>query len=240
MRLAASLGDLCQSDGEQALVRHEVVHHAELEGLLRDNRFASENEVERLGQTDETREPRAAAPRRQDAELHFGQTELRSLVRRGEAEVAGEADLEAAAQARTVNRGSGRQRKRGEPAEDALAELNHLAQCVHRRGGERMQVRAGDEDAGLGAGEHDAAQGGITLDAIKVGVQLFQRGAVKDVHRGIGPVKCEHGDGVGGDFAPDVFKHARGGGGLWCVHHVEGKLRGGRQGRGAHRASSGG
>ena len=226
MRLAANLRDLRQREREQALVRHEVIHHAELECLFGDDCFACENDVERLGQADEAREPRAAAPRGEDAELNFRQSELRGLVGCGVAEVAREADLEAAAQGRAVNRGGSRQRERGEPAEDALAKLDDVAQRVHRRGGERVQVCASDEDAGLGAGEHDAAKSGVAFDGVEVGVQLLQRGAVEDVRGGVRPVESKDGDGVGGGFAAEVFELARGGSGLGCVHRVKVKLLG--------------
>ena len=58
----------------------DLVHESELQRLLGRDRLGLEHHLERLGQTDESREALRAAEARDDAELELGEAELRAGV----------------------------------------------------------------------------------------------------------------------------------------------------------------
>ena len=74
-----------------------------------------------VGDADEARQPLRAAGAGDEAELHLGQAELRLRVVGGDAVVAGERPLEAAAQAGAVDGGHHRLREALQPVEAGLA-----------------------------------------------------------------------------------------------------------------------
>src|SRR5438552_1816657 len=84
------------SELHQPLARHEFVHHAVVQRLSGGQCFAAQDDVQSAGQTDEARQTRAAAPRRQNAELGFRQSNSGGPLRRSEAGVARQTNFVAA------------------------------------------------------------------------------------------------------------------------------------------------
>ena len=131
----------------EIFARSDVIDHAALERGLCGERLAAENDVERLGQANEPGQPGGAAPRWNNSELGFWQANLCHLVRRRDAVVAREANFVAAADTRAMNRGNARNVEQGQPIEDRLTQLNHVAQFIRRlRLGQLREVGARDED----------------------------------------------------------------------------------------------
>ncbi len=103
------------------------------------------------GQAHHPRQPRAAAPGREDAEAHFRQADLGLLRVRHEAVVAGQRQLGAAPEAGAVDRRHGRVRQVRELLEERLHPLDRGARVLGLDARELLDVRAGDEDVGLAA-----------------------------------------------------------------------------------------
>ena len=202
----------------------EGVHHAVFERLFRSQRFSSEDDIERFRQVYQARQARGATPRWNKSDLSFRQTDARGAVLRSDAPIAGQANFEAAADARAVNRRHGRQWQRRDAVEDGLAELNQFAQSGRVRfGGDRVQVGARYEYGFLGAAQDQSPQFRMTTDEIEVRVQFVQCRAVENIRGRTGTVEGQDADLFGGDFAPDVRRGGLAGSGRCRVpvasHH---------------------
>src|SRR5207253_6476323 len=84
---------------------HDLVHEAHLLGAASVELLAREDEIERVGETDETRGALRAAGAGDEAELNLGEADLRGLRLGRDAVAATERELEAAAEAGAVDRG---------------------------------------------------------------------------------------------------------------------------------------
>jgi len=94
-----------------------------------------------LGQADQARQALRAAGAGQEAELHLGQAELRLARGRGHAVVAGQRDLQAAAEAAAVDGGDHRLREGLQAVHDRLASARqlggHMKRAERHRDGSR-------------------------------------------------------------------------------------------------------
>ena len=107
--------------GGQFRARHQAVDESELERFVSAQRFAGQHQVERGRHADELRRAHRAAEPGMDAELDLRQAEVQLAVVGADAVVAGERELEPAAEREAVNRGDRRHRQRFEAIEDLLA-----------------------------------------------------------------------------------------------------------------------
>src|SRR5438094_454808 len=176
---------------------HELVDEPEPKGLLRPLHFSREDHVERRARTDQARQPLAAARGRQHAQLHLGQTELRLGVVGSDAVMAGQSELEPAAQARAVD-----------PDGDRLGKARHaLEQCLTLGGqplrfGSRRErdkffdVRAGDEVVRLPREKRDRLHGLVALQRLEGGEEVRLYGARDLVDRLALQVECDDRDPV--------------------------------------------
>ena len=123
----------------------DLVDDPQGQGLGGGDRVAGDDHPQRLLRSDEARQALRPAGPRQEAELDFGQADPRR--RHGDAAMAGERHLEAAAQCRAVHRRDHRFRHRLDQGDD-LAEAGRL-----RRLAEFGDVGAGEKGA-PGAGDH--------------------------------------------------------------------------------------
>src|SRR6185369_10760287 len=76
----------------------DLVDEPEPAGARRRHSAAGEDQVQRRRHADQARQPLRAAEAGDQAELHLGEAELRLLVLAGQAPVAAERELEAAAE----------------------------------------------------------------------------------------------------------------------------------------------
>src|SRR5213079_3047293 len=176
---------------------HELVDEPEPKGPLRPLHFSREDHVERRARTDQARQPLAAARGRQHAQLHLGQTELRLGVVGSDAVMAGQSELEPAAQARAVD-----------PDGDRLGKARHaLEQCLTLGGqplrfGSRRErdkffdVRAGDEVVRLPREKRDRLHGLVALQRLEGGEEVRLYGARDLVDRLALQVECDDRDPV--------------------------------------------
>ena len=156
--------------------------------------LAGENDFEGLGQPDQPRQAHGAAPRRQDADLHFGQADLGGRIVAGHPPVARQRQFRAAADAHALDR---RHRRNGQPVDARkrlMAAVDDAAQAFvgHRAAGEPVEVRPGDEDFTLGRAEDDAldrAALGRVFQVVEVRVEFLEGQRVEDVGRRVGPVE---------------------------------------------------
>ena len=117
-------------------------------------RFSGEDDVQRLWQAYQARQARGAAPRWNQSDLRFRQTDARGFVGRGHALIARERNFKTAADACAMNGGDRGQWQRGDAVEDRLAEFNQFAQFRGIRfRGNGMQIRARDENGFFRAGQ---------------------------------------------------------------------------------------
>src|SRR5215213_3776975 len=158
-RDGALLGDAV---GQLQGLRFEVgrgddeVDEAEVVGVLRVDHVAREDQLHRLTLADESRQALGAAAAGDDAEVDLGLAEARRLA--GDADVAGEGQLAAAAEAEAVDHGDDRLGE-GVHGGEERARRHHVAL---RDGGaphELTDVGAGDESLLARAGDDDDADG---------------------------------------------------------------------------------
>ena len=136
----------------------DLVHQAEAQRLGGALALAGENHVERRPQADQPRQPLTAARAGDQPELHFGQAELGLGVVGGDPVVAGEGQLQAAAETGAVDRRDDRLGQGLDPAHHLLSlEAQPLRLGLGGERGELLDVGAGDEGVGLAGDEHDGA-----------------------------------------------------------------------------------
>ena len=131
----------------------DAIDQAGLEGLLRRNRLAAQHHLEREDDRDEARQALRAERTGQHADQHLGQAELR--LRRADAVVASERELEPAAECGAVQCGDDRPVEAFDACERRVVGLRLEVGIVEGR-----QVAAGDEGA-AGAGDHECLRCGI-------------------------------------------------------------------------------
>ena len=195
--------------------RHDLVDQAQALGGIDREVLALEQDGRGVHHADQARDALRAAAARQQADLDLGLADLGLGVGRGDAVVAGEADLEAAAQRGAVDRGHDRLAAGLLAAEHLL----QLAELVHQLGGIRrvgaqkhFEVGAGDE-VGLGRGQDDALDL-VVLDRLldRAGIGRH-RGLVQHVHAAARHVPGDGGDAVAVDVVVDhgrnPFRRAR-------------------------------
>ena len=134
------------------VARGNFVDDAVGQRLCRPDRLAADDHPQRLFRADQPRQALGPAGAGQQAELDFGQADPRP--RRGDPEMAGERQLEAAAQSRAVQRRDHRLCRRFDLAD-------HLAEARGpRRLAEFVDVGAGEKGA-PGAGDHHRLDGRV-------------------------------------------------------------------------------
>lgn len=166
---------------ELRLVVGNAVEQAELVGLLRRNAPRGQDELLRARGPDEPRQPLRAAAAGDDAEADLGQAELHPA--RGVAEVAGERELEPAAEGEPAERGDRRLRQllqRGEHRFDAMDALPDVLRRAHRLA--LLQISAGTERAASAFDDDDARIARAASD-------LFDERAKRIQHRPIDRVQ---------------------------------------------------
>ncbi len=154
---------------------------------------------------DQTRDTLRAAAARQQADLDLGLADLGLRIGRGDAMVAGEADLEAAAQRGAVDRGHDRLAAGLLAAKDFLQLAELLGQDRGIRGigvQQHLEIGAGDE-VDL-ARSNDDALDLVVLERLleRAGVG-GDRGFVQHVHGAVGHVPGDGGDAVAVDVVVD-------------------------------------
>src|SRR5205809_2997024 len=137
--------------------RNDLVHEADAVRLLRGDRCAGKNQLQRAAFTDQPREALCSAAARNDAQRNLGLAELRVL--RGDPERAGHGRLATAAERKAIDRGDHRLAEILDQVENRLAERARLF-CLDRRDtGQLVDVGSGDERLVAGPCEDDAAHG---------------------------------------------------------------------------------
>jgi len=166
-----------ERDGTENRRRHQLVHHAEPERLGGGLGLPGEDHIERCARTDEAGQALAAPRARQDTELDLGKADLRLGVIRRHAMRARERELEATAEARTVDPDGDRLWEPGHLLEQLLA-VRRQALSLGGRGEphELLDVGAGDEVVGLAREKRDR------LD-VRVVPQRFEACAKLVLHR---------------------------------------------------------
>src|SRR6185436_19094576 len=159
---------------------HELVDEAELERLFGAHVLAGENEIQRVGKTNSTRQALRTARTRNQSELDFGESEDGFRMIRRNAVSAGERRFEPAAEARAVNR----RHDRNAQVLDGVEE--HLTVATQPLGVARglqlqklLDVGAGDPDIGLAADEYRAVDGGVALESGNEGDEFILHGATQ-------------------------------------------------------------
>ena len=142
------------------VLRHDLVDDAELLRFLGRDVTAGDDHLQRRLRADQPRQPLGAAATRQDADQHFGQADLGG--RNGDAVMAGQRVLQAAAERVAVDRGDDRLRA-VRPSRRRCARRSAAACGL----AEPADVGAGDEAAAV-ADQHHRLDG-------RIGVALFER-----------------------------------------------------------------
>ena len=136
--------------GVQLLVRHDPVDQADRQRFLSADRLPGEHQPLGEARADAARRPLRAAEAGIDADAGFGKRQRR--LRRGDDRVAGERELDAAAERQAMQARDDRLRAGLDRAEQRLAALGELRDGVD---GPRLDVA--HEEADVGAGDERLA-----------------------------------------------------------------------------------
>ncbi len=144
-----------------------TIHQAELERALGADVLAGEHHVHGPAHAEQPHQAHGAAEAGMNPQLHFGQAQRQLAVVDTDAIAAGQRQLQATTQRKAVeDRHSGAGQCR-EPVTDALSETDRRQRLVHRtEGGELVDVRPGDETAGL-ARAQDQPLGRLAPDLLQ-------------------------------------------------------------------------
>ena len=182
---------------EQNARRHDLVHQSDPQRLRGPLALPGQDHVERCPQADQPRQALGAAGARDDAELHLGKAELGLGMIAGDAVVAGERELEAAAETGAVDRRDHGLGQGLDPAHHLLPlEAQPLGLGLGRERGELLDVGAGDEGVGLAGDEHDRLDVGLVAESDEQGLELEAHRRGERVDRLARKVQRDDGDGV--------------------------------------------
>ena len=193
VRLQIAADGIPDGGADMALLRHRI-DQAERLGAAGALGLAGQHHGHRLDRADQARQPHRSAEARMQAEQHLGEAEARVVD--GDALVAGQRQLESAAEAIAVDHRDGRQRQAVEPVQDGVAARQQRLDL--RRVGDGAELRdvgAGDEAARLGRADHQPART-IAFELVERQVELGQRLAVQRVGAGALLVEQQPGDAV--------------------------------------------
>ena len=167
----------------------------------------AEDHLQGALQADDARQPLRAAPGRDQAELNLGEAELRPRVVDGEAVIAGQGQLQAAAQAGAADHRHGRQAQVGQLGEELLPRGGQrLGLRGTADGSEFVNIGAGHEPVGALAGEDQNARARLGGDGVQGGVEVGEDAAVEDVDAAPGGVQPEDGGAFGLPLDVQVFR----------------------------------
>ena len=192
--------------------RHDLVDQTNLLCFLRGDVAALEQVRQRLGDADQPRHALRATAPWQQAHLHLGQAHEHPGIVRHHAVVAGETQLESAAERQPVDRGDPRLAAGLDLAQQLLQAAPEAVISLGRRvarseAAEKFrEVIAGDE-AQLARGDDDTLDGGVGDDAIddvgEFGLDLRP----EDVHRAPRAVHRDERDAVRVDGDIEMLRH---------------------------------
>ena len=186
------------SERQQLVVRHDVIHEAEAERLVRGHEVAGERHLDRASETDRLREQHGDAASRHDADARVGVGEPRA-VRRDE-EGALQRELEPTGHRDAVDRADDGLRDFGEePVEPIGVALGTFARrAILRRAGELagdlLQVDPGRERR-IGAGQDHRVDVGIVAAASTASHNAKVRRAAERVPR-VGAIEGQRRDAI--------------------------------------------
>ena len=200
--------------------RHDGVNQVQRLGLVELDRLALEQELHRVLRLHDARHALGAAGAGEQADLDFGQTKPRLRIVGGDAVMAGQRQLEAAAEREAIDRGGPRLARGLDVAEHlreaaALVEQHlvgrDLALLLQRlRIGvahalQHREIGAGAERF-LAGGDDDALHGGISGGLLHDRLELIDRGLVQHVHRAAGNVPGDERNAVGVGFELEILE----------------------------------
>jgi hypothetical protein len=197
-RLLADLGELL-GEGAGLLVEavgfEHLIDQTQLQSALGVDLSAGEDQVECGAQPDQARSADGTAEARNDADLRLGESESRTRVVAGDAEVAGEYELQAASHTDAVDRRHRGHRQPLQPQENLLAAARHLrarGRALDRR--QLVDVGAGNKVAMFAAPDEqslDLPAVHRRLDRCQKLVEPEHHLARQQVDLGIGAVEGE-------------------------------------------------
>ncbi|MNS40663.1 hypothetical protein D3C72_729880 [compost metagenome] len=199
LQLMAGLALLGKLDGglQQYGRRHHIVHQPQFLGLLGPHLLAGQHQIQRLGHPDEARQPLGTAGARQQTELYFRQAQHGFSVICHHPAMAGQRQLQPAAEAGAVNGGDHGYGQRLDLGEDHLPfPRQRLGVTGAGAGGQHADVGPGDEGVLLAGGDHQADQIAVPLYLGQHGADLVCEGGLQGVHALTGHIHGEDADAV--------------------------------------------
>ena len=180
--------------GLDVALGHDRIDEAERLGAAGARVAAGEHHGHGLERIDQPRQAHRAAEPGMQAEHDLGKSERRILDR--DAIVAGERDLEPAAEAIAVHDGDGRRRQAIEPVDHRVGlDEARLDRAGVGHGAKFADVGAGDETLRLGGAQHQALRH-VALEAREHVVELGEHVLGERVGAGVRLVEREPGDAL--------------------------------------------
>ncbi len=171
-RLGVGLDPLLCGRDQVVPAGHDLIHQAELLGLRRAVALALQQRVhQRVHDPQQPDGPDDAARAREQTQLDLGEADHCLGVVDDDPVMRGQADLEAAAERRAVDRGHNRLAERLQPPEALLAHADHLRDLLGvllARAAQVVQVAAREERALGGRDDH-------ALDLVLLGLEPVER-----------------------------------------------------------------
>ncbi|CCK15348.1 hypothetical protein BN136_1358 [Cronobacter universalis NCTC 9529] len=168
---------------QQNRLRHHIIHQPGFQRLTRPQLFARQYHLKRGADANEARQPLRAAGARQQPQLHFRQPELRFRIVGTDAAVAGERQLQPAAEACAVNSRDHMHRQRVDLRHDLLAlacQRFGLLRALAVR--DHVDIRAGDKVIRLGGDKHHAREIAVVAKRFHDGAHVAGKFRFQRVH----------------------------------------------------------
>ena len=182
---------------QEVLGRRDLVHQADLRGAPGVQRPPGQDQIERRGDPDEARQALRPSPSRNDPEAHLGKTDLDARIVGGDAEMAGQDQLGAAAETGAVDGGYHRERQPLDGVEQPVSlARGGLGVLDRAQRADLVDVGAGDERPGLGAHHHERAHVLVVRRLVHQDLQHGHERRRQEVHLIVRPVEDQEGEAV--------------------------------------------
>ena len=147
------------------------------------NLLAGQHQIQRLGHPDKARQTLGTARARQQAELHFRQSQHRFAMISHHPAMTGERQLQPATEAGAVNSGDHRNGQSLDLGKDLLPfPRQGLGILGTGAGGQHGDISTGDEGVLLAGGDHQTDQILVAFHLGQYGADLLHKGGLEGIH----------------------------------------------------------
>ncbi len=195
---------------DQVFRRDSIEHQSNGGSFLRCHRLARADDIDRVVQSDQSRQPLRPSPARDETDRHFGEADPRFRIGRGQPLIKGQRKFRPAPHAGPVNQRNGWKRKIADAVEQGVPSCQRDPQFVRGQVHQRpqfLEVGPGDKLTRLAAPQQQAFEVGAPGELPDELSQLIQDGSRQRIDLLLGRVEDQHGDRAGKLFESEDVGH---------------------------------